>query len=163
MKPWEDRPIEEANLFNPAFCGDLLRRVIRNHNATAQFHFPYPLIFLVLPIVLHRQTRQKISPTTREQLHVWLQSNQIVRVGFAERAKRLVPITNEALNFLLQLNLVTVNNLAELNLNRNPPAINENRGDEEIRDCQRKAEIVGRWFARAGSPANIYTMWGVKP
>lgn len=163
MKPWQNRPVEEANLFNPAFCGEVLRRAVAFYNNASERRFPYPLTFLVLPIVLHRKTREAISPNTREQLHVWLQNNPSVRVGFVERAKSLVPITNEALNFLLQINNVVLDEEAGLALMRHPQAINESQGDEEIRDCFRKAGIVGRWFARAGSAANIYTMWGVKP
>lgn len=162
MKQWRYRPVEEANLFNPAFCGELLRRAIAYYNATSQSRFPYPLSFLVLPIVLHRQTREAISPNNR-QLHVWLQNNQNVRVGFAERAKSLVPITNEALNFLLQTNSAVIDERANIALLRQPKTINNAYGDEEIRDCFQKAAIVGRWFARAGNAGNIYTMWGVKP
>ncbi len=162
MKKWEHRPIEEANLFNPAFCGELLRRAIANYNATSQSEFPYPLSFLVLPIILHRQTREAISPNNR-QLHVWLQNNQSVRVGFAERTRSLVPITNEALVFLLQVNSAVVSEMANIRLLSPPRTINNSYGDEEVRDCFKKAGIVGRWFARAGSAGNIYTMWGVKP
>lgn len=163
MKRWQHRPIEEANLLNPAFCGELLRRAIAFYNKNSEDKFPYPLSFLVLPIVLHRNTRESISPTTRDQLHVWLQNNQTVRVGFADRAKSLIPITTEALNFLLQTENIVINDAAGLSLTKGLRAIDENQGDEETRDCYRKAEIVGRWFARAGSAANIYTMWGVKP
>lgn len=163
MKTWELRPIEEAHLLNPAFCGELLRRAIRQYSVFGTSAFPYPLTFLVLPIVLHRQTRELISPNTREQLHVWLQNNQSARVGFAERAARLVPITNESLNFLLQLQVATIDNSAKLRVTTAIKPINSEMGDAEIRDCYRKAEIIGRWFARAGNPANVYTMWGVKP
>lgn len=163
MKSWENRPIEEANLLNPAFCGELLRRAIKQYNTYAKQTFPYPLIFLILPVVLHRYTREAIPSATREQFHVWLQNNQGVRVGFAERAKSLVPFTKEALNFLLQLNIVIINNTAGLELKHNPKLINAKQGDDEIRDCFKKAEIVGRWYARAGNTANVYTMWGVKP
>ncbi len=94
-------------------------------------------------------------------MHVWLQSHQNVRIGFAERAKNLVPVTREAIAFLLQIGAIAVDDRAGVRLTRyvarNVPV------SPEITDCQKKAEIVGRWFARAGAPAAIYTMWGVKP
>jgi hypothetical protein len=163
VKPWEDRPIEVAHLLNPAFCGEVLRCAVQKYNEFARWLFPYPLSFLVLPIVLHRQTRESISLTTREQLHVWLQEHQDVRVGFAERAGRLVPFTKEALTFLLQVGTITVDDAAGLKLTRGARRRWDITREDEASDCFRKAEIVGRWFARAGSPANIYTMWGVKP
>jgi len=161
MTPWEKRPIEIAHLLNPAFCGELLRRCIRAHNAVAESQFPFPLVFLPLPIVLHRKTRESISGNTREQMHVWLQSHQDARIGFAERAKELVPITREAVAFLFQIRAIAVDNRAGLRLN--PYDVRKIAFNEEITDCFRKAEILGRWFARAGSPAVIYTMWGVRP
>ncbi len=86
-----------------------------------------------------------------------------MRVGFAERAKQMVPYTKEALNFLFQVNALATNNSAELGLVRGQQRRISEQDSGEISDCYRKAEIIGRWFARAGSTANIYTMWGVKP
>lgn len=163
LKRWEQRPIEEANLFNPAFCGEILRRAIAFYNKNSETRFPYPLIFLVLPIVLHKSTRESIGEKIKSPLHVWLQENQNARVGFAERAKSLIPITKEAFNFLWQLNSVGIDENVGIGLRKGLKKVDENQGDEEIRDCLRKAEIVGRWFARAGNTANVYTMWGVKP
>lgn len=163
MKPWEARPVEVANLLNPAFCGEVLRHVVKKHNEIANRPFPYPLAFLVLPIVLHKRTREKIPTNSPKPLHVWLQEQQEVRVGFAKRAKQMVPITKESLAFLLQLKAVTVDQNAALTLHRVRRRRVEGQDDGEIADCYQKAEILGRWFARAGSPANIYTMFGVCP
>lgn len=161
VNPSETRRTESAHLLNPAFCGELLRRSIRTHNAVSPRLIPFPLLFLVLPIALHGQTRESISATTKEQMHVWLQTHQSVRIGFAERARDLVPMTREAIAFLLQIGAIAVDDRAGVRLTRyvarNVPV------SPEITDCYKKAEILGRWFARAGAPTAIYTMWGVKP
>lgn len=163
MIPWEQRPIEIANLLNPAFCGEVLRRCINTYQETASIPFPYPLIFLVLPIVLHRRTRERISPRQRQSLHVWLQSHPDVKINFAERAKELIPITREALLFLLQVGTLTVDEQANFSIIPYKKVTIEGNNEGEIADCYRKAELVGRWFARAGNATTIYTMWGVKP
>ena len=163
MIPWEQRPIEEANLFNPAFCGECLRRTIYVFNNTSDQYFPYPLSFLVLPIVLHKATRELISPNSRERLHVWLQSNQRARIGFTERARSLVDITNESIKFLLLNGIVEVENEGTFKVTKNPRPIRTVSRHEEVLDCFRKAEIVGRWLARGGTIENIYTMWGIMP
>jgi len=161
VKSWEKRPIEIAHLLNPAFCGELLRRSIRAHNSAGPRQFPFPLLFLVLPIVLHRGTRESITANTKEQMHVWLQNHQNARIGFAERAREIVPVTREAVAFLLQTEAIAVDDRAGVRLtryvSRTIPV------NQEITDCYKKAEIVGRWFARAGAPSAIYTMWGVRP
>lgn len=74
-----------------------------------------------------------------------------------------MPITNEALIFLLQMNSAVIDKKAGISLRSPLKAVNNAYGDEEIRDCFKKAGIVGKWFALAGSAGNIYTMWGVKP
>src|SRR6266699_1933084 len=75
MIRWEERPVEIANLFNPAFCGEILRRCISSYQQTNSLPLPYPLLFLVLPIILHRDTRERISPRQRLTLHAWLQKH----------------------------------------------------------------------------------------
>lgn len=164
MIPWENRPVEIAYLLNPSFCGEIVRRCIKKYETINSMGFPYPLLFFILPIVLHRLTRESISPRQRSQLHVWLQNNQYVRVGFAERAKHLVSITKESVAFLLQLNSIIVDDKANIKVNNyNPTDQAKSIEAAEVLDCYKKAEIVGRWFAKAGTPTNIYIMWGVRP
>ncbi len=163
MIRWEERPVEIANLLNPAFCGEILRRCINTYQQSASSSFPYTLIFLVLPIILHRDTRERISPRQRLSLHAWLQIHQDLKIGFAERATEFIPITREALIFLLQVRAVSLKEQASLIAEpyKNAPVEGQNAG--EIADCYRKADLVGRWFARAGTATNIYAMWGVRP
>lgn len=163
MKKWDERPIEIANLLNPAFCGEVLRRCIKKYEKIAERPFPYPLVFLILPIVLHKRTRESIQSTTREQLHVWLQSHQDVRIDFSLRTRELIPIVKETILFLLSVKGLSINRDGGLSIPKyRPESLSEDEG-AEITDCYRKAEIVGRWFARAGTPTTIYTMWGVRP
>jgi hypothetical protein len=100
MKKWIERPAEVAYLLNPAFCGRLLYGTIRAYNEEAQRGFPFPLVYLVLPLLLHKATRQSVS--SRTQFLIWQQRNEHLLVRFAERAEQLVHITNEAVEFLLQ-------------------------------------------------------------
>src|SRR5258708_7959918 len=109
MMPWEKRPVEIASLLNPAFCAEILRLCVREYENIAYRPLPYPLIFLILPIILHSNTRKSIPFPNRTQLYVWLQSHQEAKVGFAERMRQLVPVTREALMFLLQLELFLIN------------------------------------------------------
>ena len=162
MNPFESRPIEVANLLNPAFCGEILLRAVTQYRTTSGRAFPYALAFLVLPIVLHKRTRESILLGTRQQLHAWLQEHQDVRVGFAERAKEMVPFANETVMFLLQLNRLSVNDRGELLANRRS-RVGQVQTTTEIEDCYNKASIIGRWFARSGAVENVFAMWGVKP
>lgn len=162
MLMWDDRPVEVANLLNPAFCGEVLRRCISAYEIQAAHHFPYPLVYLVLPIILPSKTRRRIS-THQRHLHAWLHANPEIKVGFADRARSLVPVTREALSFLLLTSVVDLDDegsVTNLRRTRRSPSV---LIEGDVADCYSKAAVVGRWRARAGTTATIYAMWGVKP
>lgn len=164
MIPWEKRPVEVASLLNPAFCGEILRICVKEYENTASRPFPYPLIFLVLPIILHSSTRKSLPSSSRTQLYVWLQSHQEARVGFAERISQLIPVTREALIFLLQLELFLIDEEnAGLSVATYKPINVNGQNEGEVAECYSKAKIIGKWFARSGTTATIYSVWGVKP
>ena len=94
------RTHEVAYLLNPAFCGRILYSTIKTYNEILNRAFPFPLIYLVLPLVLHKQTRINIS--SRTQLLVWVQKYSQLLIDFPRRTRELVPISNEAIEFLLQ-------------------------------------------------------------
>jgi hypothetical protein len=165
MRRWEERPIEVANLLNPAFCGRLLYQSIVGHSEYQSKDMPYALFFLVLPLVLHAPTRAVISSTTRH-FQVWLNAHQEVKLGFAQRAKALVPYTREAVLFLYSAGAVKVSEqtaaFRTAGKLRARPRVTFTIS-EETRDCIAKARVVGRWFARVNSPATVYAICGVMP
>ena len=99
MVQWDKRTPEIANLLNPSFCAIILYAAIAEYQKKAKDGIPFPLIYLILPVVLHKSTRYRI--TSKTNMIVWLQRNPDVLVGFPERAKSMVPYTNEAIEFLL--------------------------------------------------------------
>jgi hypothetical protein len=96
---WPDRTSEQARLLNPAFVGTLLWSCARGYAATAEQAQPYALSFVVAPVVLHKATRESLPRTTRTSLVSWVGDNPRVVVGFAERARSLVPLVKEAVLF----------------------------------------------------------------
>ncbi|HEY3380008.1 MAG TPA: three component ABC system middle component [Armatimonadota bacterium] len=162
MKPWNKRAPEVAYLLNPAFCGEVLRRTLGEHLTIANQPMAYPLIFLILPLVLHKGTRQLIDGRT-QQLHTWLQSHPEVKVDFAERTRRLAPVSRESLLFLQQVGAVTIDEDARIVLTPFLPRTLRQQRTGEIAECYKKALVVGRWFARAGLPETVFTILGVTP
>jgi hypothetical protein len=165
MRPWQDTPPEVANLLNPAFCGQILFRAVKAHMKESNMPMPYPLAFLVLPLVLHGRTRQSIKATTKH-LQVWLNGNQPIKVGLSARARSLVPYTRQALAFVNQTGAVNLA-LPEATLiaadrlrtvrNRKFPQ------SDETKECISKAEVLGKWFARANSTTTVYASLGLMP
>ena len=163
MTLWETRSTEVANLLNPAFCGELMLCCIKTYMKTNKKPFPYPLVFLILPIILHKKTRTSISKTTREQLHVWIQLNQEIKIGLSKRIKDLIPFTKEAMTFLIQMGNLEINSDAGLIVNKYTIRKIPKDYTKEVDDCLKKSIIVGRWFARSGNPTTIFSMFGVRP
>ena len=166
MKNWSHRPVEVAYLFNPAFCGEVLLRSIETYSkhSTNEEGLSFPLAFLILPLVLHKKTRERIPATTKNTLHYWLRENGSALIGFPMRARNLVPLTREAITFLIQLQMIQV--VTEGRLVRTTKRHRRSSGfepDVEIEDCLSKAETIGKWFARAGTPSTVYFTLGVKP
>ncbi len=72
MGAWTQRVVEEANLFNPAFCTTLLAKTADDFNKKTKRAFPFALSFLTLPIVLHAGTRRALPASTVTSLLPWI-------------------------------------------------------------------------------------------
>jgi len=161
MKPWKTRSPEIAHLLNPAFCESTIYNVIFSYQKEAKKSLPFPLVYLILPILLHKNTRGRINSHTH--LKVWIQNNPDVLIQFSIRARSLVKITNEAIEFLLQNQIINFNG-SNLEIQKTLPSSKlKSCLDEEMQECFLKAEHVGKWFARSGAIENVYVAWGVKP
>jgi hypothetical protein len=165
MIPWIDRSPEERALLNPSFFSFLFWHAATGHLGESGNGLPFGTTFLILPMVLHRETRESLPKTVTTSLPVWLDDNQLVRARLAERARTLVPYTKEALMFggirgFLKVSAVSV--FAEQGWKRKISAGVKGSTDE-VRSCAKKADFLGRWFARAGSPATVMALLGVRP
>jgi len=161
MKSWFERSPEVSYLLNPAFCAQILYGAIMAYKKECKRDFPFLLSYLVLPIILHKDTRQRIKIVTHMQ--VWLQRNPELLIGYAKRAKSLVPITSEAIEFLLQNGIASFNGDSIIIICPLKTSKLKSISDEEMKECFLKSEAAGKWFARNGTVENIYQSWGVRP
>jgi hypothetical protein len=164
LAPWSQRPLEQARLLNPAFVGTLLWSCARAYQTTAAQSQPYGLSFLVVPVVLHKSTRERLPPTTRTSIVAWVGENPRVVVGFAERARSLVPLVKEAVLFASNGGLLRVQEsrvVAEVR----PRSMSrfEREASDEVKICLKKAEFIGKWFALSGDYTTVMALWGVAP
>ncbi len=165
MKTWSTRPTELAYLFNPAYCGWVLREAIEGYSSVKPDGMPLPMAYLVLPVVLHRATRDLLPRGVATTLHGWLQVHPELRINFADRTKELAQFTREAVLFLGVRGQLRVGEGGAVTvagkLGGGKAALLEN--SEEIVESLSKAKFVGRWFASAGEPTTVFQMWGVCP
>ncbi|MBZ0320252.1 MAG: DUF6521 family protein [Anaerolineae bacterium] len=160
-----EEPLEITNLFNAPFSTRILRESIKGYQNEANKGMPYALVFLVLPIVLHKPLRESLPRSISTKMHVWLRENQHVHIQFPSRARNLLPITKEGIMFGMHHEVINLADNAEFSSTakrfRRRPA---NTVDtEEVERIEQRAHFVGRWFAQAGSATSIYMMWRVQP
>lgn len=162
MKTWDNRTREVAHLLNPAFCGRILYTTIDTHSKTADKALPLPLIYLILPLILHRATRERISSRTR--LLLWVQTNSQFLMDFPKRVRDLVPITNEAMELLLLSGKIELTSNGDLEIVKTAKSLSKTKfTDDEVRACLTKGEHVGKWLAKSGTVETIYIILGVRP
>ena len=165
MKSWAKRPKEEAFLLNPAFCSTAITASVAGYTTIDSEGMPIPIVFLVLPIVLHKPTRELLPPNVRTSLPAWIQENASVRILFYERAKSLIPYTKEAVLFGLVHKTLELQQNGKLQTNILDSKVSSlsQKLEEEVKECILRARFVGRWLAAAGSPQTVMALWGVCP
>jgi hypothetical protein len=166
MIPWSQRTLEERRLLNPAFCAQLVWRAARGHINAGNTPLSLEEVFLVPPMVLHGEIRKSLPRDTRTSLAVWLETEPLARRWITAGARRLVPFTKEALLFggvhgFIEFAGSQVRAVesqwakAEARLT--------NAASDEVRDCAKRAEFVGKWFAQTGSAPTVLALLGVRP
>jgi hypothetical protein len=123
------------------------------------------LSFLVLPFVLHRETRDSLPRNITTSLPTWLAEHPIVRTRLGERASTLRSFTREALIFggthsLLSLGQDGIRANAEM---KKRVAAGLKPTSDEVRECAKRAEFLGRWLERSGGTETVMALLGVRP
>lgn len=164
MRRWAERVNEERYLFNPAFGAMLIAETVNDYQKKTSTPLPFAVAFLVLPIVLHEITRNALPKSTLTALLPWIQENRDQIVGFAERVQNLREISREAILFGLQNDILSLTETGGLAVGNSRKSVTTARTPlftDEVRGCVDRSGFIGRWFAAAGTTANIYSAWGV--
>lgn len=121
--------------------------------------------FLVIPIVLHRATREVLPRTARTSLAGWIASNPLVQGRIAKRASTLVNNTRESILFGSTHGLIRIENGRVLPNVDYLRTINRalRNASEEVELCAQRAKFVGKWFALTGSATTVLALLGVRP
>jgi len=162
---WEQRPPEEAHLFNPAFCGALTYEFAKSYiKASGSDGVNFALVFCALPITLHLDTREKLPSSIRTSLHTWLQRHPEVRVGYSKRTEDLVPFVREGISFGLSRETFEIDKFGKVTLGEERAMFGTkflNSSTFEVEHIIQSTRMVGRWFAGAGTTTTILAAWGI--
>ena len=160
---WDNRPTIVANILNPAFCGEILRVTIKSYELEKKEAFPFSLLFIVLPIILHKNIRGSLPKTTTKKFYEWLEENNKTKLFLPEKIKNLVPYTRESISFLIYYEALSLDNKGNVSVNRYRKKKIHYTNDSEIKEIFNKAKMIGKWFTYVGEVRTIYTLLGIKP
>ncbi len=149
LNPWSERPIEQAILFNPAFCGELIGRTVVEYQKIKNIPLPFEFGFVILPLILHKETREKIPARSNKKFATWAKNNKFLITELPNRIKLLRPISRESLIFGIKHNILTLNRFGiesycnfNIKIQLDSPDANDNR---------KVATSLGKWFGRQDS------------
>lgn len=162
MKRWDQRPFEIRNLFNPAFCGLVLFRALYGYEEVDSRGMPFSLSLLVLPLCLHKDSRELFANSPRSYLLKVTEKNQQIMVGFPDRTTKMLPYAFEGFGLLMERGCIVVSD--DGRIQTVPDKVRKTvNGTGETVACQKVARIVGKEFARIADRVTIYTTFGIRP
>jgi len=162
---WSSLPEEVRALLSPSFCAVMIWQAAVGYRSESPDDLPFNCAFLVLPLVLHRETREALPRSTVTSLAVWIEDNPLLRALLPHYARELATFSREAILFGGRHGLLTPS----------PSSVGASTGmarrvatvlrqtSEEVQQCTKKAEFVGKWFAKAGDAFTVMTVLGVRP
>src|SRR5688500_6527634 len=158
MTTWTERPQVVASMLNPALVATILASASEGHNKEVGRPLPWPLSFVIAPLVLHRGTREALPSSTRTHLTSWTSRNPVLRAAFPLRAQGLVQPVREGLRFGLTHGALTLEGDGLRGRVRRPRGF---QVPDELSDLVRKASFAGRWLAKSDNTATVFAVLGV--
>lgn len=155
---------EELALFNPAFLARLLRSAVASHEKDAARGMSVSSAYLLLPLVLHKPTRDDLPAKSSSQMQKWIREHPRHLARLDGHVLGMRPFVSVAVRFGLQHGVLTTREgaLGAGALERRSPLVAAAE-TSEIADCLRVASFLGRWFARQPDAATLLAIWGLKP
>lgn len=97
MTTWTERdPVESAYL-NPALVGWAIWHAARTYQQSRDVPMDWTLTFVIVPLVFHLPTRERLPSSSRTHLSDWLWRNPLTRARMPERVAAYADRTREGL------------------------------------------------------------------
>lgn len=157
MSDWAARPQVEASLLNPSLIALTVAHASSGYRESTDRSIPWPLAFLIPPLVLHRPTRVLLPRDTRTHFATWISRNPLLVAGFPRRAQAMIGLTREGIRLGLRTRQLAVNGgaLISTSLAEAPAG--------ELRQLLQASRLVGRWLGKLDQPSTALALLGVTP
>lgn len=161
LPEWEGRSWVTSSMLNPAVIAVIILAAADMYEEHSGEPLPLELIFLIVPMVLHRDTREALPTRIDSYAAKWVGEHASLQASFPSRASGMVPYVREGLRYGLRtkaLELLTDGRLRGVTRWK----LTKDR-DKELSVIIGKSAFLGRWFAHTGTPATLFTLFGVAP
>lgn len=157
--------LEDRRLLNPAFCGVLVAATAAGHEREVGRGLPYVYAFLVLPLVLHPETRERLPISVATKLVTWTERNGELVAQVPRRMADLAPASRAGLLFASIGGAITFGQAAAISSADGGKAISSYEkapsSTPEISQIVRRAVFLGPWFSGSGTQATVLAALGV--
>ncbi|WP_078958515.1 three component ABC system middle component [Streptomyces sp. WM6373] len=158
MPSWTQRPQASAAFLNPALMAAITATTARDYEQAASGRLmPWPMAFIVAPLVLHRPTRRTLPLSTRTHLTNWVADHPSLVAGLALRSSSLGPAVREGLRFGIRHRMIAVEDGCLRG------TIAKSRTEGELAELIKAASLIGRWTAKSDNPSTVFALLGVRP
>lgn len=162
--PWADRPPEEARNLNPAFCAELIARVVGDFHTRRRAPLGIALAFVALPLTLHKLMRDALPRRANAAFGSWIADNNALLVQFPALVKRLRPVSREALIFAIHSRLLAIESSGLVpGVQPVRIAFRPDTTTDDVEGARAAAAFLGRWFAGQATEVSILLGLGVAP
>lgn len=158
---WENRSWVTASMLNPAIVGVTIVAASNMFEDHSGEPMPWELIFLIVPMSLHKDTRESLPTRIDSHAAKWIAETASIQASFPQRVSSMAAYTREGFRHALRSGALE---LVENGKLRGTPSWKLNKTREhELAVIVGKAAFLGRWFAHTGTPATLYALFGVSP
>ena len=155
---------EEIALFNPAFLARVLHDAVIDYEKDARQNMPVPLAFLLVPLVLHKPTRDDLPTLASSPSQTWIREPPRHLAQLGTRVVGMRSFVGLAIRFGLHHGVLTSEHgrIGAGSVKRRPRGYNESES-VEVQKCLQAARFLGHWFARQPDAATLLALWGWRP
>ena len=149
-----------AAMLNPAFIAAVVARSAAGFETESGHRLmPWPLSFVVAPLVLHRSTRLELPSRISTHMATWVTRHPLMRAGFPYRAAALTEPVRAGLRFGLSHDGLLID---EGRIRSTLPDVID-RSEDDVSSVLAKARFVGRWLNKLDQPSTAFALLGITP
>ena len=145
---------------NPAFCSLIIFNFCRGFTSETKEGVPFPIVFLVLPVVLSNDLSKSFEGTNvKTGFFKWINSNPEILLGLTTRINESTEFFKPAIKYGLHKKILHINDSGYL-----VPIIENIKTSKktQLDYLFKYAERLGNWMGQINSTKTIYNYLGIQ-